>query len=80
MQGVIVLVGGIFCSFMAFGMHFWRVLHLRDGRSFQYSHTVIWTMIIAILTVATLLLELYFGIMYPYLQREKAVTVVDQMD
>jgi len=31
--------------------------------------------VIATLTLATLVLELYFGIMHPYLDREKTVVI-----
>jgi Vacuolar transporter chaperone len=73
--GIVILVGGIASALMAFGMHLFRVVQLRKNISFCYSQSIFWASIIALMTIVTLLLELNFGVMYPYLQREKTVTI-----
>lgn len=73
--GIAILVGGIVSALMAFGMHMFRVVQLRKNMSFCYSQSLFWASIIALMTLVTLLLELNFGVMYPYLQREKTVTI-----
>jgi uncharacterized membrane protein YidH (DUF202 family) len=75
--GIVILIGGIIGAIMAYGMHFWRVEQLKKKQAFRYSHSIFWTSMIASMTVATLILEMYFGILHPYLQREKAVTISD---
>lgn len=75
--GIAILVGGIVTALMAYGMHISRVLQLKRNKSFRYYHSVIWASSIACLTIMALLLELHFGIMYPYLQREKTVTIAN---
>lgn len=75
--GIVILIGGIIGAIMAYGMHFWRVEQLKKKQAFRYSHSIFWTSMIASMTVATLILEMYFGILHPYLQREKAVIISD---
>jgi hypothetical protein len=50
---------------------------MKNNTPFQISHTIVWSSVIAALTLATLVLELYFGIMHPYLAREKTVVIAD---
>jgi len=73
--GIILLAGGIASALLAYGMHFFRLRQLSRNQPFVHSHSIIWILVIAFLTVVTLALELYFGILYPYLKREKAVTI-----
>jgi uncharacterized membrane protein len=49
---------------IAYGMHFLRL-----------KHSSLWAMMIALMTVVALSIEVYFGILYPYLNREKPVTI-----
>jgi len=59
-------------------MHVWRVEQIKKRiTKIRFSHTVIWTSIVVSLSVAALVLELYFGILYPYLDRENAVKISD---
>ena len=62
--GIVILVGGILSAMIAYWMHFLRL-----------KHSSLWAMMIALMTVVALSIEVYFGIVYPYLNREKAVTI-----
>ena len=76
--GVFILFARIMCAAMAYMMHIWRISQLRASKQFDFSHTIYWSSTIAALTIVTLSLELYFGILHPYLDREKAVTIANQ--
>lgn len=73
--GSVVIVAGIFCAAMAYGSHVVRVSQLQRGDAYPSAHTFAWSSLIACLTVTVLSLEMYFGILYPYLQRSAAVTI-----
>jgi len=73
--GIFILSISAVCAGVAYAMHVWRISQIRASMPFQTSHTIIWATMIAALTIVTLGLELYFGIFYPYLNREKAVTI-----
>lgn len=73
--GICILSGGIVSALVAIMMHFVRLHQIQNNRPSRYSHTIIWSSIIALLTIITLALEMYFGILYPYLDRTKAVTI-----
>jgi len=73
--GIVILSLGAVCAGVAYMMHILRVSQIRSFQSFQFSHTVVWASMIASLTIIVLGLELYFGILYPYLSREKTVTI-----
>jgi hypothetical protein len=73
--GACILSLAIASTSMAYGMHVWRMNQMKNNKSFQLSHTIVWSSVIAALTLATLGLELYFGIMHPYLAREKTVVI-----
>ena len=75
--GIAMMIGSIICAGTAFGMHFWRVAQLKKRTQFQYNHTVAWALMVAAMTLMTLILEIHFGILYPYLDREKAVTIAE---
>lgn len=73
--GIVILVGGILSAMIAYGMHFLRLKQIAGSKPFPNAHSSLWAMMIASMTVATLSIEVYFGILYPYLNREKAVTI-----
>ena len=73
--GVCILSGGIVSALVAIMMHFLRLRQIQNNRPSRHSHTIIWSSIIALLTIITLALEMYFGILYPYLDRTKAVSI-----
>eukprot|EP00588_Corethron_pennatum_P015412 CAMPEP_0194280948 /NCGR_PEP_ID=MMETSP0169-20130528/19285_1 /TAXON_ID=218684 /ORGANISM="Corethron pennatum, Strain L29A3" /LENGTH=271 /DNA_ID=CAMNT_0039025857 /DNA_START=107 /DNA_END=922 /DNA_ORIENTATION=+ len=77
--GIFILSIGAVCAGVAYVMHVWRVSQIKASKAFQFSHTVIWATLIASLTIVTLVLELYFGVLYPYLSREKAVTIANDI-
>lgn len=52
-------------------------LQIRSGTSPHHSYTLVWAGVVAVFTISTLILELHFGVLYPYLNREKAVTIAD---
>ena len=74
--GVVIMLGGVVNAFSAFGMHFLRVQQLKHNRPCKYSHTLVWTAMVVMMSIIALILELYFGVLYPYLNREKAVTII----
>lgn len=78
--GIVILIGGIISAVVAFIMHAVRISELKTQKPSQLSHSIVWATLIASLTLSTLGLELYFGMMYPYLQREKEVTIVGGVD
>jgi hypothetical protein len=76
--GALILSLAIASTSMAYGMHVWRMNQMKNNKPFQISHTILWSSVIAALTLATLGLELYFGIMHPYLAREKTVVIATE--
>ena len=78
--GVVILMAGIISAMVAFIMHATRINQLANNRTSHYSHSFIWGSLVVFMTLSTLGLELYFGMMYPYLQREKEVTIVGGVD
>jgi len=77
--GIFILSIAAVCAGVAYMMHIWRVSQIRASKPFKFSHTMIWATAIAALTIVTLGLELYFGVLYPYLNREKAVTIANDI-
>jgi hypothetical protein len=75
--GALILSLAIASTSIAYWMHVWRMNQMRNNTPFQISHTIVWSSVIAALTLATLVLELYFGIMHPYLAREKTVVFAE---
>lgn len=71
--GVAILSLSIVTAFYAFVVHNLRVQQLRRGDNFSYIHSVLWGSIIAVFTLLTLGLELYNGILHPYLKRAATV-------
>lgn len=63
--GLTHIFGLVFCS------------QMRSGNLPNHSYTLVWAGVVAVFTLSTLILELHFGILYPYLNREKAVTIAD---
>lgn len=71
--GVAVLLSGVISALMAVGFHLFRIWRLTHGKESKYIHSVIWVTSISSLTVCALVLELYFGLLFPYLDRERSV-------
>ena len=72
--GAIILTASIAFCLAAFVMHRRRAyifLKKETGRT----ETILWMGMITFVSLAALILELTFGIMYPYLDRSKAVSV-----
>ncbi len=77
--GALILSLAIASTSIAYGMHVWRVNQMKNNKPFQLSHTIVWSSVIVALTLATLVLELYFGVMHPYLDREKTVVIAGKL-
>jgi uncharacterized membrane protein YidH (DUF202 family) len=75
--GMGIMLGGILTAFSAFAMHYLRVRQVKENIPSQYSHTLMWTGMLAILSICALVLEIRFGVLHPYLDREKAVTIAN---
>ena len=73
--GIVILGGGILSAMIAYGMHFLRLKQIVGSKPFPNAHSSLWAMMIASMTVVALSIEVYFGILYPYLNREKPVTI-----
>ncbi len=78
--GIAILIGGILAACAALFMHNWRVVQLRNNTPFKRIHTVIWASLVVGFTIICLIMELYFGVLYPYLNREAAVTIAGLTD
>eukprot|EP00549_Striatella_unipunctata_P021701 CAMPEP_0118673772 /NCGR_PEP_ID=MMETSP0800-20121206/516_1 /TAXON_ID=210618 ORGANISM="Striatella unipunctata, Strain CCMP2910" /NCGR_SAMPLE_ID=MMETSP0800 /ASSEMBLY_ACC=CAM_ASM_000638 /LENGTH=167 /DNA_ID=CAMNT_0006568889 /DNA_START=132 /DNA_END=635 /DNA_ORIENTATION=+ len=78
--GVMTLTGGIVLAIMSFITHVWRAHLLSHNRPLTLSYSVYRASAIVLLVLLALTFELYYGILYPYLDREKAVTVVNDDD
>lgn len=74
--GAFVVVLSMITAIIAFGMHFYRIALLARFKPFRYFHTILWATILVFITFITMGLELRNGILYPYLDRGKAVTFV----
>jgi len=72
-SGMVILCLSMFTALYAFVVHNLRVQQLRRGDDFSYSQTQLWGIILAMFTLLTLGLELYNGILHPYLKRAATV-------
>jgi hypothetical protein len=77
-SGIAILSLSLFTAIYACTMHNFRVHQLRKGKGFSYSQTIMWGGLISVFTLVTLSLELYNGILHPYLKRVGSVTIVNQ--
>ena len=73
--GIVLVVMAIFVVTSALLIHGSRVYRIKTGRSFQYSQSLLWVAFIGITTLVTMSFTLYYGIVYPFLQRTAAVEV-----
>ena len=73
--GIVLVVMAIFVVTSALLIHGSRVYRIKTGRSFQYSQSLLWVAFIGISTLVTMSFTLYYGIVYPFLQRTAAVEV-----
>jgi len=71
--GVAILAGGILSALVAVGFHLFRIRRLTRGEECRYMHSVVWVASISSMTVCALVLELHFGLLFPYLDRERSV-------
>ena len=78
--GIAMLSSSILTAISAYTMHISRVSQLANGEPFHYWHTVLWAGVVSFLTLTALAMELNFGVLYPYLLREKAVTIVGEQE
>ena len=59
-------------------MHYVRLLQIRSGTPFKFWQTALFTSFITICILLTLSLELYFGVLYPYLLRTRSVAIAGE--
>ena len=80
--GAVVLAGGVVAAVTAFVIHWMRFRSLLQSKSFRPNSSVVFVAVFFFLTIATLVLELYYGIQYPYLERAQKVAMskVDGVD
>lgn len=75
--GAFILSASIVFCLAAFVMHHRRA-HVFLKQDTGRTETILWMGMITFVSLAALILELVFGIMYPYLDREKAVSIKGQ--
>lgn len=75
--GIVILSGSATCTLVAYVMHVKRIRLIKSGKPFTYSSTIVWSSLIVAMALIALILELYFGVLHPYLDREKAVTIAN---
>ena len=73
--GIVLVVMAIFVVTSALLIHGSRVYRIKTGRSFQYSQSLLWVAFIGVATLVTMIFTLYYGIVYPFLQRTAEVEV-----
>ena len=80
--GAVVLAGGAVAAVTAFVIHWMRFRSLLQSKSFRPNSSVVFVAVFFLLTIATLVLELYYGIQYPYLERAQMVAMskTDRVD
>ena len=75
--GAVIIVGAILSAVFAMVMHAIRVHGSSTDQTTRACISVGWTFLAVLLTLATFVLELSFGIAYPYLERERVVMIVE---
>ncbi|CAJ1941581.1 unnamed protein product [Cylindrotheca closterium] len=72
----IALVGISILSVLgALIMHYVRLFQIKSGTTFKFWQTALFTSLFTLCILVTLALELYYGILYPYLRRTWSVQV-----
>ena len=75
--GASVLSFGISSALLAYLMHIRRCMQIQSNGAFlPFTETMMWSSVLVAMSLVALGMELYFGILHPYLDREKAVTIV----
>lgn len=75
--GAIIISASIVFCIAAFFMHRKRA-HVFLKKDSGRTETILWMGMITFVSLVALILELVFGIMYPYLDRSKAVSIEGQ--
>ena len=73
--GITLICSAMILIALAFLLHVWRLYQMVTHQQFRTTDTLIWTALVCLLMVSTLGCELYFGLMYPYLQRTASVAI-----
>jgi len=73
--GIALLGISIVSILGALMMHYVRLFQIKSGTTFKFWQTAIFTSLVTLCILLTLALELYFGILYPYLLRTTSVQV-----
>ncbi|KAL3930143.1 MAG: hypothetical protein SGBAC_011889 [Bacillariaceae sp.] len=73
--GIALLGISIVSVLGALMMHYVRLFQIKSGKTFKFWQTALFTSLITLCILITLALELYFGILYPYLLRTWSVQV-----
>jgi hypothetical protein len=74
-SGISMLVSALLCTVVATMLHIHRVWQIRNHSYVSYNETCIWITFVGVITFASLIFEIYFAILHPYLFREKVVTI-----
>lgn len=78
--GITVFGVSMACCIVALVMHAIRLHQMQTGQSFPHAQSMIWATVICILLFSTLAFQLYFGILYPFLQRTASVKVANPLE
>lgn len=74
-SGISMLVSALLCTVVATMLHIHRVWQIRNHSYVSYNETCIWITFVGVITFASLIFEIYFAVLHPYLFREKVVTI-----
>lgn len=73
--GIMMLTISMISVVGALVMHYIRLFQIKSGTTFKFWQTALFTSLITLCVLITLALELYFGVLYPYLRRAMSVQV-----
>ena len=68
-------VSALLCTVVATMLHIHRVRKIRNNSYVSYNETFIWITVVGGITFTSLIFEIYFAFLHPYLFREKVVTI-----
>lgn len=76
--GVFLIGVSMLSTVAALVAHFVRLFQIKSGKSFKFWQTTLFTSFITLCVLLTLSLELYFGILHPYLLRTASVAIAKE--
>ncbi|KAL3934388.1 MAG: hypothetical protein SGBAC_009888 [Bacillariaceae sp.] len=78
--GIVLLAMSMVSAVSALVLHYVRLRQIKTGSPFRFWQTALFTSILTLCILVTLVLEIYFGILYPYLLRTATVSIENPED